>query len=77
MSEWAKTKRDETHCETLWGKELQLCFPNWHDSHTKLDNLDKLGTSCCNLARLRWPNSAWRRHGDSITTPTCVKWRRW
>jgi len=34
-------------------------------THNKLDKLDKLGTNCCNLASLGWPNWA-RRDGDSI-----------
>jgi len=76
MSEWTNTKGDKSHCETLRGKEIWLCFPNWHDSHHNLDKLDKLGTSCYNLARLGWPKWAWIRDGDFITTPTYVEGRR-
>jgi len=52
MSEWTKVKGDEACYETLLGKELQFYFPKWQDSQHKLDKLDKLGTSCCILARL-------------------------
>jgi len=76
MSEWTNAKGDETRCKTLIGKELRLCFPKLHDSQDKLDNLERLGTSCCILARLGWPNCAWRRDGESITVPTCAVVRR-
>lgn len=49
MSKETKAEGNEAHCETLQGKELRLCLSNWHDSNTKLRNLDRLGTSCCNL----------------------------
>jgi len=55
MLEWTKARGDEARCETLVGKELQLCFLI-DTTHTKLDNLDKLGISCCNLARHGSPN---------------------
>jgi len=43
MSEWTKAKGDEARCETLLENDLRLCFPKWHDSQDKLDNLDRLG----------------------------------
>jgi len=42
MSNWNKGKKGQS---TLWDttrKGATIMFPNWHDSHTKLDNLDKL-----------------------------------
>jgi len=76
MSEWIKTKGDEARCETFLGKELWLCFPKWHVSQDKLDNLERLGTSYCTSERLGWPNYAWRRDGESITVLTCADVRR-
>ena len=77
MLEWTKEKGNGTHCETLLGKEPRMCFPNWHDSHVKLHELDKLGTSCHILARLGWPNRAWMRDEESIIVPTCAEVCRW
>jgi len=77
MSEWTKAKGDEACYETMLGKEFWLCFSKWHDSQDKLDNLDKIGTSCCILKKLGWPGWAWRRDGEYMTVPTCADILRW
>jgi len=77
MLEWTKAKGDRARCMIVLGKDLLMCFPNWHDLQDKLDKLDKLGTRCCILAKLQWPNWAWIKDRESISVPTYAEVHRW